>query len=398
MTDCLSFGPIRDDAELEALARNEALAFNTPLESCLSWLRDTRDQVRVVRSGGEVLGGLVRYDMGQFFGGRSIRNIGIAGVAISPTARGRGVAKSMMRAALAEMHDQGVAVSTLYPTTFTLYGRAGYAVAGHRYQYRLPLPKLGRIESAREILPLDPSRDGDAVARFYRKVASNRPGWLDRNCHIWDRVYRHPAGRDVHAYGVAGGGGDIEGYVVYTLGEVARYPYTLNVRDVQVANREAARRVLALFSDCRTLARHATWYGGLDDSLLLEVPEVGTEISVAETWMLRIVDVRAAFTSRGYPSDTTARIELDLTDDVVPANAGGFLLEVGGGEASASRTGDAAGADALRLDIRALASLYSGHLSARRLAELGQVAGPTASLNQADRIFAGPPPSMPDYF
>ena len=45
-----------------------------------------------------------------------------------------------------------------------------------------------------------------------------------------------------------------------------------------------------------------------------------------------------------------------------------------------------------------IASLYSGHLSARRLAELGQVKGPTASLNQADRLFAGPPPSMPDYF
>ena len=393
----LTFGPLRTSADLEALAYQESLAFNTPYDSCVSWLRATRDHVRAVRAGSEVIGGLVQYDMGQFFGGRSVRNIGIAGVAISPTARGRGAAKSLVAATLNELHDAGVAVSTLYPTTFTLYGRAGYAVAGHRYQYRLPLAKLGRITATGEIRRLDPGADGEALKRLYRRLATNRPGWLDRNDHIWERVHNHPAGRDVHGYVIPGDDG-IDGYVVYTLGELARYPYGLQIRDVQTANREATRRILALFSDCRTLARHATWYGGLDDSLLLEVPEVGTEISVAETWMLRIVDIAAAFTERGYAPGTSARLELDVTDDVVARNEGRWIIEIEGGQADVRRAAGETGPDALRLDIRALASLYTGHLSARRLAELGSVQGSAVALDRTEPIFAGSPPAMPDYF
>ena len=399
MAEPLTFGPIRSSAELEAQARHESLAFNTPYDYSLSWLRANRDGVRVARAGDEVAGGLVQYDMGQFFGGRSVRNVGIAGVAIGPAARGRGAARSLMAATLNELHDAGVAVSTLYPTTFTLYGRAGYAVAGHRYQYRLPLAGLGRIGATGEIRRLDPGGDAEALERLYRRLAANRPGWLDRNEHIWERVHKHPAGRDVHGYAIPSDDrAGIDGYVVYTLGEVARYPYGLQIRDVQVSNRDAARRVLALFSDCRTLARHAIWYGALDDSLLLEVPEVGTEISVAETWMLRIVDIRAAFAERGYPPGVAARIDLDVADDTIGGNNGRWRLDVADGRGRVERLDGPARADALTLDVRALASLYTGHLSARRLADLGRLQGSAAAQSVADRVFVGEPPSMPDYF
>ena len=397
MTERLSFGPLRSSIELQALARHESLAFNSSYQSSVDWLLAVRDGVRVVRDGDEVIGGLVQYDMGLFLGGRPVRNIGIAGVAISPTARGRGAAKSLMAATLTEMHDAGVAVSTLYPTTFTLYGRAGYAVAGHRYQYRLPLAGLGRITAAGEIRRLDPGADADALTRLYRRLAADRPGWLDRNEHIWERVHKHPAGHDVHGYVLPGDDG-IDGYVVYTMGALGRYPYDLQIRDVQVAHPGAARRMLALFSDCRTLARHAIWYGPLDDPLLLAVPEVGTEISIAETWMLRIVDVRAAFAERGFPAATNARLDLELADDVLPANAGRWRVEIKSGEAKASRIEDEPGPDTLRMDVRALASLFTGHLSARRLAAMDSLQGSAAALEQADRVFTAEPPSMPDYF
>ncbi len=398
MTGCVSFGPLRTSADLEALAYHESLAFNTPYEACISWLRATRDHVRVARAGGEVIGGLVQYDMGQFFGGRAVRNVGIAGVAISPTARGRGAAKSLMASTLAELYDDAVAVSTLYPTTFTLYGRAGYAVAGHRYEYRLPLARLGRIRASGEIRRVDLKVDADRLAQFYRKLAANRPGWLDRSEHIWQRVHNHPAGRDVHGYVLPAVDGDMDGYVVYTLSAEGRYPYDLELRDVQAANPDAARRILALLSDCRTLARYAIWHGPLDDPLLLAVPELGTEISIAETWMLRIVDVRAAFAERGYPAALTAKLDLDLTDDVLPGNAGHWLIEIEGGRAKANRVDLDAGPDTLRMDTRALSSLYTGHLSARRLAAMGSLRGSGAAVEEADRVFAAEPPSMPDYF
>ncbi len=398
MTDRLDFGAIRDDAELEAQAANDALAFNAPRDSCLAGLRAMRDGVRLVRRGGDVVGGLVQFRMGLFLGGRSVRNVGIASVAVDPTARGRGAAKTLMTSMLAELREEGVAVSTLYPTTFTLYGRAGYAVAGHRYRYRLPLAGVGRIVADGELRRLDRDADRKDIERLYRRLATYRNGWLDRDRFIWDRVYRDLGGEEIHGYAVPGENGGLDGYVVYTQGEPERYPYSIEVRDVQAANARAARRILALFADCRTLARDATWHGALDDHLLLHVPELGTEISVAETWMLRIVDIGAAFGERGYPPGLAARLDLEVEDDVLAGNRGRWTLRVDGGAGELARAEREAGPGTLRLDIRALASLYTGHLSARRLADLGLAEGPAASLNEADRIFAGPPPSMPDYF
>ena len=405
MTRRLTFGPARSAAELEAQACNESLAFNTPYDSCVAWLHTNRNHVRLVRSGGRVIGGLAQYEMGQFLGGRSVRNIGIAGVAVDPTARGQGAARALIAATLNELHREGVAVSTLYPTTFTLYRRAGYAPAGHRYRFRLPLAGLGRVAADGPLRRLDPERDARMVERLYRGIAKDRPGWLDRNHFIWDRVYQHPGGEAVHCYVVPGSDGGVDGYVVYTQsvvdhypGASGRYPYGIKVRDLQARGGAAARRILAFFSDCRTLARDVTWHGALDDHLLLQVPEIGTEISVAETWMLRIVDVEAALGQRGYPPNTSARLDFDISDDVVAGNRGRWVLEVDRRAGKVSRTTRKAGRNTLRLDVRALASLYTGHLSARRLADLDLIEGSSTSLNLAERIFAGPPPSMPDYF
>ncbi len=409
MTDELSFGPLgtgaEGDADLAAQARHDAQAFNEPLDSCVAFLEAVRDDVRVVRSGGRVVGGLARYPMGIFLGGRSVPNAGIAGVAVDPTARGRGVARTLMASAMSELHDAGVAVSTLYPTTFTLYRGAGYAPAGHRFRHELPLHRLGRVTAEGSLRELDRKADRDALNRLYASQARHRNGWLDRNRTIWARVFRPESGEDVHAYVVPAtngnngeGNGDLLGSVVYTQGPPNRYPYELTVLDLQAATAGAARRLLALFSDCRTLARSATWHGALDDHVLQHVPEVGVRTSVAETWMLRIVHLPAALEARGYPPGLDERLLLDVTDDVVAGNRGRWMFTAsdGRGDVRPARADDRG--PALRLDVRALASLYTGHLGAARLVALDRAEGSAEAVEAADRLFSGPPPSMPDYF
>jgi predicted acetyltransferase len=56
------------------------------------------------------------------------------------------------------------------------------------------------------------------------------------------------------------------------------------------------------------------------------------------------------------------------------------------------------GNGAVRLDVRALATLYSGFVRASDLARSGRVAGDSASLETLDALFAGPPPALGDYF
>jgi predicted acetyltransferase len=111
-------------------------------------------------------------------------------------------------------------------------------------------------------------------------------------------------------------------------------------------------------------------------------------------WMLRLVDVARALESRGYPPGVTARVDIEVRDGTVKQNARPITLEVDGGLARVSRAGHAR----VHADVRALASLYSGYMSASDLACAGLIEGPDRDLASLSAIFAGPAPWMPDMF
>jgi predicted acetyltransferase len=50
------------------------------------------------------------------------------------------------------------------------------------------------------------------------------------------------------------------------------------------------------------------------------------------------------------------------------------------------------------MDIRGLAPLYTGHLSAEQLALTGLLEGPSEALAAASAVFAGPAPGMGERF
>ncbi|HEX5740655.1 MAG TPA: GNAT family N-acetyltransferase, partial [Pilimelia sp.] len=67
---------------------------------------------------------------GQWWQGRPVPAADVAGVAVAPEARGRGVARRMLGALLAEARERGAAVSTLFPTVAAPYRRAGWEICG----------------------------------------------------------------------------------------------------------------------------------------------------------------------------------------------------------------------------------------------------------------------------
>jgi predicted acetyltransferase len=119
--------------------------------------------------------------------------------------------------------------------------------------------------------------------------------------------------------------------------------------------------------------------------------------------MLRIVDVGAALTARGWPAHGGPGVEvhLDVEDNVLNDNNGRYILEVDGAGAANVSTG---GNGDLKIDIRGLASLYAGFASPRDLLAAGHLTIPPhvkhaeAALNCATMLFAGPMPTMSDGF
>jgi len=143
VVDELEYGRPRDGSEVTALAAVIARTFNAP-EDVVRYNFDVvgEDGLRVVRRGGDVVGGLKLVMMGQWFGGRSVPTAGIAAVAVSPEARGTGAGRVLMLATCRELAGDGVALSTLFPATVPIYRSAGYELAGGRYRVELPLRSL----------------------------------------------------------------------------------------------------------------------------------------------------------------------------------------------------------------------------------------------------------------
>lgn len=392
MSDDLWIRPIQSAADVEALAPIVGWAFGAPAEESPAWFdKAGRDNLRVAALGQTIVGGLVQLPMGQFFGGRSVPMVGIAGVAVAPEHRGRRAALSLMQSSVRELAARGVALSTLYPATQTLYRAAGYEQAGTRFRYLLvprELPVLDRELELRQLTDADRA----AVERVYTLHAATADGWLDRGAYIWDRV-RAPRSGKAFGYG-AFVNGELEGYLYILQRHTTGARYELTLGDVVALSPRAGRRLLTFLADHRSLGENLVWHGGPADSLLALLPEQRYRMTLVDQWMLRITNVQAALEARGYPVGVQLSLELELADPDVAGNAGLWRLEVADGRGQLRR----GGRGTLRAGIRGLAALYSGYLDPRALCRAGLIDGEDEDLERARSVFSGPSPGMPDTF
>lgn len=381
-----------DPQDLENLAPIVGWAFGGGTPRALDWLRGAGvSHVRVASLGGKLCGGLLEVPMGQWFGGQSVPTLGLAGVAIAPEARGQKLALALVRDTLRAARQQGVALSTLYPSTYGLYRKLGYEVAGTLCRFTLQLRQLQRRSRAAQVEPLGDDRQ-PAMETTYRESARHQNGYLDRGAYVWNRV-RRPNLEVARAFGVQGPGG-LEGYLYVRVGTPARMPLELVLSDFVARTPRAQAALLAFLADHLTTAERATWTGCSADVRLFALSDRAVQTSVEEYWMLRLVDVRAALLARGYPGLTVA-LELQVQDELLPENSGRYALSVRGGQVSLD---EAVTAPVARLSVGALAALYSGFASPWQLTAAGLLDADDAACVALARTFAGPAPGLCDFF
>jgi predicted acetyltransferase len=381
-----------DPVDYEALAPSIGWAYGDDVGSSLEWLKRAEPgSLRVAVRRGKVDGGLLEVPMGQWFQGRPVNTLGIAGVAIAPQARGQGVAFALISAALRAARLRGLALSTLYPSTYRLYRKAGYELAGCLCRFTLQLRQLPR---SRRALPVDclSASDAPAVEALYRAVASGRSGYLDRGPYVWNRV-RTPSRESARCFGITTSDGLI-GYVYARPAVLRRMPIELSLSDFVTKTPRAVAGLLSFLADHASTADRLTWYGGPADARLLGLPERGVTAALDEYWMLRIVHVERALLDRGYPA-LDAAIDLEIDDQVLRENTGTYALRVQAGVAELGQPGAAPRA---RLSVSALAALYSGFVGPRELALAGQIEADERALVTLSALFGGPTPACVDYF
>ena len=389
------YGPLgadQDDAVLTTLIRPlHFTASGTPQ----TWFdRIGRASFRILSDGERPLAGCAMPDFAMWYGGRAVPTSCINGVGVIPEARGTGAGIALMRAVLQELHARRVPLATLYPATLQFYQKAGFERAGIRQTFELPLSLIVHGPTEATLEPFTPSDQARVAAIYARKTAVSA-GLVERPAWMWhDRL--EPAG-EVYRFIVREGGSDT-GYIVLVQGGRAD---PLRLTDVCALTVGAARALLRLLAGYRTMVEVVTWAGGPTDPLLLALAEnvvAGAESRVRLRrnweWMLRLVDLPGAIAARGYPPGLTATLALEVTDTLLPENAGRWTLQIAAGSGRV----DSGGAGGLRLDIRALAALYTGHLHPFELQAAGLLDGSAADLALLGAAFAGPRPWMLDSY
>lgn len=391
----MSYGLIRAGEEAE-LADIQASAFVVSNEHAMKWLeRSGSEHLRVLRSSGRVVAGLVQIPMGHFIGGAPVPTVGIAGVAVALDARGESAAKSLMKACIREVASSGAALSTLYPSTQTLYRSVGYERAGKTAEYSIPLTNLECTASdeglrARRLT----DEDRPQVEAMYRAVAIERHGSLDRGPYMWTRIY-DPYGRVVRGFGFFDEG-ELEAYVY--LSQQRPDPLALRhdlwATDLQSRSARGYAAIFKFVRHQRSLAENLELYGVPCSPLLDLMKENRYDETAGEDWMVRVCDAKAALEQRGYPSMLKVEVAFRLHDELLPDNDGVFCLRVEDGRATVERGGEAEAS----LDVRALAPLYTGYAAPRTLARFGALEASERALRVLTAIFAAPTPAMADRF
>lgn len=403
--------PIVTDEHAAQYARILAHSFGRTEPESVPWVeRMGRANCRVLLDGGKAVAGLIVIRMGQFFGGRAVPKIGVSAVGAAPEARGRGAATELMRRCVLETHEQGIAISGLYPATQKLYRAVGYEQSGHKFEVRVPLGSVGIKDNELNVRPLEEA-DKPRVYALYAREARHVDGHLERAPISWDRIERPPPSRvdPARAFVIEAGSpgdselGNIEGYVFLTQVMPAipnRGKHEIHVHDMLAATPRAARRLWSFLAGYATLAPEMQWYTGPTHPMLAMLPEQPYRMTNHMHWMTRIVDVPKALEARGYPIGLRGVLRLSIGDPLFPSNTGVFVMEVSEGHAVVSRETGAASqaAPTLAATINGLATLFTGFLPPAALRSIGFVDGDDDALRVAAAIFPGSTPWMPDMY
>lgn len=337
-----------------------------------------------VLDGDELIASARYWPLQQWWGGRKVPMAGVAGVVVAPEYRGRGVGSMVMRGVLARAVEQGYPLSGLYPATTVIYRHLGYEFGGGRYRYTFPAADLrslgGKEVDVRRAGPADAARFLEVVGQLHTAGRISGPlVWPEARVADW-------LGEENSFCYLAD-----DGFVVYGWQNGK-----LRVEEL-VAGSEATERALwSIVGSGSSISTDVDAYLSPDDPAHLLVATEADKQTAIEHWMLRLLDVSAAISARGFAPGASLDVDLDLDDSELIANTGHWHLSVSGG--SGSLTPARSSGDVLRLGSRGLTALYAGTpLASLRKAGLA-FGGSAADDGAIDTAFAGATPYMLDFF
>jgi predicted acetyltransferase len=384
-----------------------------PVPSREEW-ESTADREWGVFDDGALAARLRVYGFTSWFHGGRVPTAGIAGVAVEPERRGKGLLGAMFDAALAEAHERGDAISTLFPSAPGIYRRLGYEVIGSFDDVDVPLDRVARTAPPSGVTTRRAtSADVEAITAVHAAWAAGQNGPVSRaEKPFWTPPEKYTD--DYTGVTLAVEGGTVAGFASWTRG-AGDTPATtvMEVDDLIALTPDAARalwRTLGSFSTVVGAARVATSGSGASlDPAWLVLPDLNVRRVKERPYMLRILDVERALEG-AWLAPVTGRVPFAVAGPPTGSGnhagpradlEGAWTIEVADGVAHLERDAiDVAGAhnDRPVLTANGLALLYSGAQSARNLRMAGHLEGPETWDAALTAMFSGRQVHVRDYF
>ena len=382
--------------DIEAAAAVQVEAFGGVLADAIGRYRDgpryTWRDGWVVEADGEVRAAAVAIPATWWFRGARHAVSAVAGVAVRPVDRRRGLASRLTRAILHADRAAGRPFSLLYPFQHGFYRRLGYGSVGLGHFWRLPIGHLPDAPSLRAHVRVLRVADRPLIGELFAHAVRTSPaGGLERPAGHWQRrlsqddrwvVYEDNAG--------------IGGYLAYRTAA-----NTLEVREL-VAVHAAAERGLWAFVAAQVEQRAAVSYlapvgqplwAMLREPYMFEAQThafiVGDVAGLTMSFMARGVDWAAALGGRTMPAAVRGHLRVALDDPVFGPQV--LALRIADGQA----TVEPASADAepaVRCEVATFSQLYCGALRATDARWYGLLEGTDEAVDLLDQAFPPGPP------
>ncbi|MBA3539047.1 MAG: GNAT family N-acetyltransferase, partial [Deltaproteobacteria bacterium] len=171
---------------------------------------------------GVIVGTAATSDLVVGIPGGTLPMAGLTAVTVRPTHRRRGILRELMRVHADDARARGVAISGLWASEATIYGRFGYGVAAESDALEICTRGLAiTVTGERDVCEfIDEAAAREQLPAIYAQAITGRPGALQRSPVWWrERRFleapfvRRGASRRRHV--LVRRGGTAVGYVVY---------------------------------------------------------------------------------------------------------------------------------------------------------------------------------------
>ena len=310
---------------------------------------------------------------------------GVTYVAVLPTHRRRGILRSLMRRQLADIAARGEPIAALWASESPLYGRYGYGRATTQASFRFArgegaLSAVAPADAALRLRIAEPAAATAELAKVYETVLPHQPGFFTRNDAWWERTLYDPE-EDRHGFSplrcvLAEDGSGPRGYALYRAkgrwdDDTFLPDSLLDVHELVAADPAAAAALWRDLLSRDLLTEITARLRPADDPVLYQLldPRRARPQTHDGLWV-RIIDLPAALARRAYSCPVD--LVLEVTDELLPGNAGRWRLRAGGPDEGARCERTAEAAD-VRLDVRELGAAYLGGTRLGTLAAAGLV-------------------------